>query len=346
MTSRRRSRLVQAAAAGLAVAGAGAGWAAQRRVVTRSLARADEAAGTLALPGDLRHHTVETDDGGRIHAVERGSGPPLVLLHGVTLALATWVHQLQDLADRYRVIAVDQRGHGLSVPGRDGFGAPPGTPPTVGGVRRLSRDLGRVMEALGVDQALLVGHSMGGMVALDYLLDGGRDAERAVAGVALVATSGGPYSRLPGWHRLMEVTGPVSSRGLLLAERIGLAQLPSRDLRWWAGRIAFGPEAPPAEVRFVESMTSATPPATLAGLLPAVAGFDVSRRLGDVPVPALVVVGSHDRLTPPRHARALAAALPRAELVELPRSGHMPMLERRFEFSRLIGEFADKVQAR
>ena len=55
------------------------------------------------------------------------------------------------------------------------------------------------------------------------------------------------------------------------------------------------------------------------------------------------MVGSHDRLTPPRHARRTADALPRAELVELPRCGHMPMIERRREFARLLDEFAAKI---
>ena len=71
--------------------------------------------------------------------------------------------------------------------------------------------------------------------------------------------------------------------------------------------------------------------------------FDVSQAIGTIDVPVLVVVGSHDRLTPPRHARRTAAALAQAQLVELPRCGHMPMLERRREFSRLLDEFASKV---
>jgi pimeloyl-ACP methyl ester carboxylesterase len=61
-------------------------------------------------------------------------------------------------------------------------------------------------------------------------------------------------------------------------------------------------------------------------------------------LPALVLVGSHDHLTPPRHAWRTAAAQPRAELVELPRCGHMPMLERRREFGRLVDEFSAKVR--
>ncbi len=87
----------------------------------------------LVLPGDVEHHDIEVDDGGRIHVVSRGRGQPLVLLHGVFLNSGIWVHQLADLSDELRVIAVDLRGHGRSVSGSDGFGlAAAGTPGTPG----------------------------------------------------------------------------------------------------------------------------------------------------------------------------------------------------------------------
>ncbi len=92
----------------------------------------------------------------------------------------------------------------------------------------------------------------------------------------------------------------------------------------------------------MEELLTATPSSTFGGLVGAVAGFDLSRRLPRLDVPSLVMVGTRDRLTPLRHAQRLAHTLPRAELVELARCGHVPMLERRFEFSRLIDEFSAK----
>ena len=94
------------------------------------------------------------------------------------LSSATWVHQLQDLADHYRVIAVDLRGHGQSVPGADGFSAgradrsaPCGAAlqPRSPGIRRIADDVRSVLEALDVEHAVVVGHSMGGMVALQLV---------------------------------------------------------------------------------------------------------------------------------------------------------------------------------
>jgi pimeloyl-ACP methyl ester carboxylesterase len=287
----------------------------------------------LTLPDDLRHHFVDVEDGGRIHVVERGQGPPLVLLHGILLSSALWVHQLRDLADHHRVIAVDLRGHGQSLPG-----------PAGSGTRVMAADVGAVLETLGVEHAVVVGHSMGGMVALQLAVDlPVEQRRRRVAGIVLASTTAGPFASLPGFTGLVRVTGPVTARAVLLGERWGAKALPSRDLRWWLVRLGFGADAPAVQVRFVEAMHRGTPSRTLAELIPSLAAFDLSARLGSLDLPVLVVVGSHDRITPPRLSRRLAGALPEAQLVELARCGHMPMLERRHEFSRLVDEFSAKL---
>jgi pimeloyl-ACP methyl ester carboxylesterase len=287
----------------------------------------------LTLPDDLRHHFVDVADGGRIHVVERGQGPPLVLLHGLMLSSALWVHQLRDLADHHRVIAVDFRGHGQSLPGSSGSG-----------IAILADDVATVLETLGVEHAVVVGHSMGGMVALQ-LATGLPPTERhrRIAGIVLSSTTAGPFVTVPGFTGVVRVTGPATARALLMGERFGAKALPSRDLRWWLTRLGFGADAPAVQVRFVEAMHRGTPTRTLADLIGSLATFDLSDRVGALDVPVLVVVGSHDKLTAPRLARRMAAALPDASLVELPRCGHMPMLERRHEFSRLVDEFTAKI---
>ncbi len=311
-----------------------AAWALQHRAVTRSTATAQEmAAEGLTLPDDLRHHFVDVEDGGRIHVVERGQGPALVLLHGIMLSSALWVHQLRDLSDHHRVIAIDLRGHGQSLPGTNGslFHA-------------LAADVRAVLAALDVEHAVVVGHSMGGMVALQLAVDLPLEERRLrIAGMVLTSTTAGPFTSVPGFAGVARITGPVTARALLIGERFGAKALPSRDLRWWVTRLGFGADAPAAQVRFVEAMHRSTPSRTLADLVASLATFDLSARIGTLDLPVLVVVGSHDKLTPPRHARRMAAALPEAQLVELPRCGHMPMLERRHEFSRLLDEFTAKI---
>jgi pimeloyl-ACP methyl ester carboxylesterase len=333
LKGRRRGRVVALGAGAATVAGI-AGWALQHRAVSRSSVTAEAmVAEGLTLPDDLRHHFVDVEDGGRIHVVERGQGPPIVLLHGIMLTSALWVHQLRELADHHRVIALDLRGHGQSLPGSE-----------ESGIERLASDVASVLDVLGVENAVVVGHSMGGMVALQMAVDMPLDVRRRrLAGIVLTSTTAGPFATLPGWAGVVRTTGPVTARALLLGERWGAKALPSRDLRWWLVRLGFGADAPAAQVRFVEAMHRGTPSRTLADLIPSLATFDLSARLGSLDLPVLVVVGSHDKLTAPRLARRMAAALPEATLVELPRCGHMPMLERRREFSHLVDEFTAKI---
>jgi len=355
-----RRRLVGGAAAGAAAALV-AGWVTQHRRVARTrVADDDIAAEGLTLPDGVVHHDVEVDDGGRIHVMERGHGPAVVLLHGFMLSGGLWAHQLRDLAERHRVLAVDLRGHGGSVPGSSGFSSD-GDPADGGtlrsevrlaraqqgssAVRRMADDVRAVLRALDVEHAVVVGHSMGGMVALQLAHDTAPDElHRRVQGMVLVSTTGGPFSRAPGYGHAARLAGPVSARAVNLADRWGVRSVASEDVRWWLTRLGFGADAPPAQVRFTERLHMATASSTMGALLPALALFDLSSRLGTIDLPVLVVVGSHDRLTPPRHALRTAGALPRAELVELARCGHMPMLERRREFARLVDEFSAKIR--
>jgi pimeloyl-ACP methyl ester carboxylesterase len=97
------------------------------------------------------------------------------------------------------------------------------------------------------------------------------------------------------------------------------------------------------QVRFLESMLAEATQPTMEGLLESLARVNLSGLLGSIDLPTLVTVGTHDRLTPPWHSRRLETRLPDARLVELARCGHMPMLERRREFDRLLEEHALKV---
>ena len=310
-----------AAAAGM-VGALGMAYAVERAGARRW--RVDEealAASGRTLPADLEHHFVPVSDGGRVHAVERGEGPPVVLVAGVTLNVASWAPQLRQLSRRRRVIALSQRGHGQSTAGDAGYG-----------FERLADDLLEVMAALEVTDAVLCGHSMGGMVS--QLLASGRPDElrRHVARMVLVATSPGPLAYGP----TVAPLGAAVERVLRRAERRGAGLFPADDLGVWATRLAFGARPSPADVELTRSMIDAMSPTALAALVPSLLSFDVRDRLGAVDVPTQVVVGTRDLLTPPRAARAIAARVPGSNLTVLPGCGHMVMLERADELCELL----------
>src|SRR3954471_14304993 len=223
----------------------------------RERARLDPAAGDeFRPPAGATHHTLTMDDGGAVHVVEHGSGPPLVLLHGVTLTYEVWNYQLHDLADRFRVIAVDQRGHGKSTAGQEGLAVP-----------RLGADLAAVLTALDLTDAIVVGHSMGGMVLLQFAVDIPEVVRRRVAGMVLLSTTSRGAPQLALAPALAKAILPVSRRGIPLAARFPGGLLPSNDLSYLFMRIGFGRRPSPTHVDLTRTIEAAMSPHSLATLI-------------------------------------------------------------------------------
>jgi pimeloyl-ACP methyl ester carboxylesterase len=312
----------------------GVGSVVERQLIRRERARVVPVGEADFVP-PVTERTIETDDGGEIHVLERGQGQPIVLLHGITLAARIWGYQLHDLSATHRVVAIDQRGHGQSRPGRE-----------PADLTRLGTDLLTVLEALDLRQAILVGHSMGGMVVLRLLADRPDTLSDRVAGVGLVATSGGPHARLPYWELLARTLSRLVALRLHKMNGVGRGLLPPGDLAYLIARGAFGAAPRPAHVELTREIIDDTSVAVVAELLADVMTVDLCRDLGAVDREALVVVGSRDALTPPWQARRLVAALPEAELLTLTGCGHMVMLERREELAASLERFARSCRLR
>jgi non-heme chloroperoxidase len=320
---------------GLGVAGVGVvgGIVAERALVRRIRDAPDEAAEAGDEPAtERKERTVVTSDGARLRVTETGSGRPILLLHGVTLAAEIWHYQLVDLAAAgYRAVAVDQRGHGDSSIGTGGLS-----------LDRLAEDVGDILEHLDLHDVTLVGHSMGGMVALRLMVEG--RAKGRVSGLALIATSASPVhgSGIPGARAVATVARPVAARAGRLTSRLPGHSLPGNDLALLATRMAFGDRPSPSQVAFTGQISASVPSRVAAALLLDIAGFDDLGALAQIDVPASVVVGTGDLLTPLRHAQAMAEGIRRAELVVLDGCGHMVMLERRRELDAALIRLAER----
>jgi pimeloyl-ACP methyl ester carboxylesterase len=331
-------------------AGAGiAGGVAVQHAVARRFQKGPERAplAELAAPAGVREHQIAVSDGGSVYVVEHGpgTGRPVLLLHGVTLSSAVWHYQLRDLAAAgLRVAALDFRGHGRSLAGTEGYT-----------IDRLAADVEEVSVALGLEGLVLVGHSMGGMVALRML---GRDpglagGEGRVGALMLAATSASPvrHRGVPLARGLVAAAQPLLMRSAALSARLPGPTLPANDLAFLLARITFGVEASVGEVSFTGSLTSAVAARVSAALLLEIVRFDAEAVLGSIRLPTAVVAGDHDLMTPVSHAEAMASAIPGASLEVLAGCGHMVMLERRREVDRLLtglagGELAGAAASR
>jgi pimeloyl-ACP methyl ester carboxylesterase len=258
-------------------------------------------------------------DGLRIHLAEAGEGPPLILLHGLGVTHETWAPTIEALAAGWRVIAPDLPGHGRS--------SKPDAPYTIDFFAGIVRSLGR---ALDVEQAVVIGNSMGGRIAIELAIA----YPRFVRGLVLAApaTDFAPVGRV--LAALMEV---VARPGVL---RIALP----RAMTWGfydAGAVPAGPRLAAVLARDEFSRHARAVRRSLAGVL-AAESPDLTR----VTQPVQLVWGAQDRLVPTLFARGLRRRLPQARLAVLPRCGHFPMLERPAEFHRLTTDFLRDLDGR
>ena len=280
------------------------------------------------LPDDVVHHEIDAADGGCLHVVERGRGRPLLLIHGITLQAGIWAPQLHRLADRYRVVAVDVRGHGRSRAGSDGFGR-----------RTAARDVATVLEHLDLRDAIVVGHSMGGMILMEFAGDHPQVLEERVAGVVFMNTAAYellPPAVLPAARALGRRVRTRFEAGRPVPERA----IGEDDLSWVIARGAFGSRPSAKAVDQVRRYLGEVPQATSLPSWIDLLDHDAREALSATRTPSLILVGSRDLLTPVAAARRIARFLPHARLEVLPRAGHQLMQERPDEVGRLLDEFA------
>ncbi len=232
----------------------------------------------------------------------RAAREAVVLIHGAGMAASIWAGQLQALASADRaVLAPTLPGHGRPGTSQASEGA---LPPNIETHADWIADL---LDASGLERAVLVGHSMGSLIAVETAR---RHPER-VAAMGLVATA------------LRMRVHPA----LLEAARATPARAAAQILAWGFG--ARQAERPPALalVNVGRQMLLASAAGVLATDLAACDAWTAGD-LSAIACPTLVLVADGDRMTPPKAGRAMAAALPSARVVEVPGAGHMTMVER------------------
>ncbi|MFF7240476.1 alpha/beta fold hydrolase [Streptomyces collinus] len=275
------------------------------------------ASGPYAPPAPARTLTVVSADGARLHVEVHGPerAPAVVLSHGWTCSTAFWAAQIRELARDHRVIAYDQRGHGRS----------PASPACT--TDALADDLEAVLAQTleRGEKALVVGHSMGGMTVMAAA---GRARFREHAAAVLLCSTGS--SRLVAESRVVPLRAGRARTwitGRILGSRAPLGPvtpLAKRVLKYGT----MGAGSAPHMVEACAHIVHACPRAVRHAWAGVLAALDLEHGVRELRVPTAVVHGARDRLTPPVHARALAAALPHCVgLTELPGVGHMTPVE-------------------
>lgn len=263
---------------------------------------------------------VEVQDGVRIAYEDRGVGQPIVFVHGWGGSGDVWDYQVLDLADRYRVITVDLRGHGRSD-------KPWGTYD----YNMFCRDLQVLMTHLGLDNVTLVGWSMGGHIGLKYVHTVGVPVRR------LVITGSGP--------RFLQAPdapfGGAADSAQQLCDAI-------RDARaeTIAGLYAsnFHRTDLGATRDWFIQIGLAVPAFVGLSSFQALLAEDLREALPHLELPIAVFSGRHDQIWDPRWSEFVAQTAPNAKLTHFDNSGHVAFVEDRAAWNAALVGFIDSTR--
>jgi 3-oxoadipate enol-lactonase/4-carboxymuconolactone decarboxylase len=236
--------------------------------------------------------------------------PVLVFINSLGSDWRIWDKVADAFVPSYRVLRYDKRGHGLSD-----------APPAPYAMRDHAADLLSLLSYLHIDQAVLIGISVGGMIAQEVALW----QPQRVAGLVLCDT-GARIGTEQSWNERIEA---VNQHGL---EAIADAVLN----RW------FTPNFDEAARAGWRNMLVRTPVPGYAGTCAALRDCDLRTRVGEISQPTLVLCGATDTSTPPELNRALAAAIPGAQYVEIAKAAHLPCLEQPATMVNAIAPFVSK----
>lgn len=252
--------------------------------------------------------------GAELAVTDVGDGPAAVLSPGWTEQREVWAPVAHRLLDEgHRVVLYDQRGQGSST-GDDGFT-----------VDNLAADLRAVLEATDVRDAVVGGHSMGGMAVLSLAFHHPEVVAERVSRLVLVSTGAAEIGR--GGH-IGAAKRVLSS---LAVDRL-------MGSRWGhhLTRRTFGARPPRWAMEAMRDMYVSCPAPVRAAWVDALWTMDLRPGLPSIGVPTYVVSGSRDRVTPPRLSEALARDIPGARLVTIPGAGHQLPLEAPADVAELL----------
>ncbi len=249
----------------------------------------------------------------RLNYIEHGQGLPVILIHGFPFNGLIWAQVLNRLAGSARYICPDLRGHGLS-PAPDGIYT----------MESMALDIALLMDTLSIEEAVLVGHSMGGYISLAFVAE---FPQRCIGLglVASVANADSPEKRQSRYRTIadLEVNGTNTI----------LATMPSS--------LTNSPEVK----SMITEMICKTP---MTGLVGAIRGMaerqDRMNLLPEITVPTLIVAGDNDKIVPIEVASNMANKIPGCKLEIIPGASHMPMLETPQALGRGLRYLVERVQ--
>ncbi len=250
----------------------------------------------------------------RLHVIRHGSGPTLLLLHGIGSSATAWSKQIERLGAEFSCLAPDLPGYGDSPD------------PAVAGLEGIVAD---VIDVMGERPAHVVGVSFGALTALALARARPRLVTSLVLSDATLGKAGLPADERERWlrHRA-DLSGDLATRSVERAAQIA------------------GPAATPEVIDEIARHMRRARAAGYLNVATAIAETDARPWLGAIAQPALVLCGEDDRVTGLDVSRSLLQGLARATMVPIPDAGHAPHIEQPDRFANAVREFLEVVAKR
>ena len=247
-----------------------------------------------------------------VYFTERGSGPPLLLVHGLMVSGEMFKPVVEHFASRHRLIIPDLRGHGRSR------GLPP--PYTAA---QLASDLAHLLDHLGIDFTAVLGYSQGGAIAQQLVLDHPQRCNRLVLACTYAYNMATTREWIEGHLAplLIRVLGLRRMANLAVSQ--SMLQVDQERANWLA-RLMADQDRTLMLTAWKETMA-----------------FDSRRRLAEIGCPTLIVAGSKDQGVPIHHAKMLHEGIPSSQLVIVDGADHALIWTHSDEFVRVIDEFLE-----
>ena len=273
----------------------------------------------------MKHHAITGGGGVQLHLVETGnsSGRPILFIHGFSQCWLAWSRQLtSDLADRFRLVAMDMRGHGLSEKPRDSYADS----------KAWAGDVDAVIQGLNLDRPVLCGWSYGTLVILDYVRHYGEEAIGGMSFAGGITKLGSDeansvitpefLSLVPGFFTSDVEESAHSLRSLL---RLCLAQEPSAE-----------------DLYLMLGYNLSVPPYVRQALFSR--SFDNDDLLPRLRKPVLIVHGAQDAIVKPAVVDQHRAGLAHAQVEMMPNVGHAPFWEDAAAFNGHLRTFCERLE--
>jgi 3-oxoadipate enol-lactonase len=255
--------------------------------------------------GEAELHYIDVDP-----AVAHDESLPLVFVHGAGSSHLCWALQLREFSTTNRVIALDLSGHGLSddLPGEASI------------ENGYTLEIQALVQHLGLTDFILIGHSMGGGVAMSYCLGGLGFLPRAL---------------------VLVDTAPVLELSRLAA---GLVKEAIQERIYLFKGQFYGDYTDTYQLKELEDRMLRANPGVLQRDLAACNKFNITERLKEIQIPAFVLVGEYDDIITPATAKALRRDLPQADIAVVRGARHASMIDQPDEFNRLLRDFITWVE--